>query len=232
MSSTVLSEAAHSLNGGRPGSVIPRDLWLYGAKIDGLRVRLRMGLQEFADSLREVIELGAWRCFITDIMQEPVQHERFEDFVTAPPPAGLGATMEQIRRLLRDRPDVLDLVDQVVVGRKGRPNNPWGREGKSEQEEINADIISINSSPAPGPDPHPDGTSATYALRRLRRERPDLHARVLAGELSPHRAMVEPVEPQPPAHLLRAAVPDGVLSGLYPLTPVLRRWLQEHAEER
>lgn len=88
-------------------------------------------------------------------------------------------------RLKRDRPDVLDLVDQVTVGNQGGPNNPWGREGKSEQGEINADIISIDSSPAPGPDPHPDGTSATYALRRLRRERPDLHARVLAETRRP-----------------------------------------------
>jgi hypothetical protein len=30
-----------------------------------------------------------------------------------------------------------------------------------------------------------------YALARLRRDRPDIHARVLAGELSPHAGMVE-----------------------------------------
>ncbi len=37
----------------------------------------------------------------------------------------------------------------------------------------------------------PDGNSASSALRRLRKDRPDLHARVLADELSPHAAMVE-----------------------------------------
>lgn len=37
----------------------------------------------------------------------------------------------------------------------------------------------------------PTGTSADAALRRLRKDRPDLHARVLARELSPHAAMVE-----------------------------------------
>ena len=37
----------------------------------------------------------------------------------------------------------------------------------------------------------PEGNSRDKALRRLRDHRPDLHARVLAGELSPHRAMIE-----------------------------------------
>ncbi len=37
----------------------------------------------------------------------------------------------------------------------------------------------------------PEGNTAAKALRRLRKERPDLHARVLAEELSPHAAMHE-----------------------------------------
>jgi len=37
----------------------------------------------------------------------------------------------------------------------------------------------------------PTGTSRAYALRRLREQRPDIHARVLAGEISPHASMVE-----------------------------------------
>jgi len=37
----------------------------------------------------------------------------------------------------------------------------------------------------------PTGTSRAYALRRLREQRPDVHARVLAGEISPHAGMVE-----------------------------------------
>ena len=33
--------------------------------------------------------------------------------------------------------------------------------------------------------------SRQAAIRRLSKDRPDLHARVLSGELKPHRAMVE-----------------------------------------
>jgi hypothetical protein len=41
--------------------------------------------------------------------------------------------------------------------------------------------------------PHqpPTGTSAAAAHRRLREQRPDLHARVLAGEATAHAAMIE-----------------------------------------
>lgn len=35
------------------------------------------------------------------------------------------------------------------------------------------------------------GNDRSYAHARLRRDRPDLHARVLSGELSPHAAMIE-----------------------------------------
>jgi hypothetical protein len=37
----------------------------------------------------------------------------------------------------------------------------------------------------------PSGNSRAAFLRRLRKDRPDIHARVLAGELSPHAGMVE-----------------------------------------
>ena len=46
-------------------------------------------------------------------------------------------------------------------------------------------VDNVNTSTRPG------GNSPSYALRRLRKNRPDLHARVLANELSPNGAMVE-----------------------------------------
>src|SRR4051794_6825253 len=38
---------------------------------------------------------------------------------------------------------------------------------------------------------YPTGNSTDRALRRLRKNAPDIHARVLAGEISPHAGMVE-----------------------------------------
>lgn len=37
----------------------------------------------------------------------------------------------------------------------------------------------------------PDGNTVSYALRRLRKDRPDIHARVLAGEITAHAGMIE-----------------------------------------
>lgn len=37
----------------------------------------------------------------------------------------------------------------------------------------------------------PDGTSKDRALRKLRTDAPELHEKVLAGELTPHAAMVQ-----------------------------------------
>lgn len=39
--------------------------------------------------------------------------------------------------------------------------------------------------------PHLRGTAAAYAHARLRKDRPDIHARVLNGEISPHAGMIE-----------------------------------------
>jgi len=35
------------------------------------------------------------------------------------------------------------------------------------------------------------GDSSEYALQKLRDDAPELHARVISGELSPHAAMIE-----------------------------------------
>ena len=49
-------------------------------------------------------------------------------------------------------------------------------------------VHSYSKSKAP---PRPSGNSEEAALRRLSKDRPDLHARVIAGEMSAHAAMIE-----------------------------------------
>ncbi len=51
-----------------------------------------------------------------------------------------------------------------------------------------APVANSNSRKAAG---RPTGTTAQQAIRRLRKDRPDLHAGVIAGRKSPHGAMVE-----------------------------------------
>jgi hypothetical protein len=66
----------------------------------------------------------------------------------------------------------LDAKDQASQRPRGRPKNVSN--GKADRN------IS-----------RPSGTTAAYALRRLRKDRPDIHAKVLAGEMSAHAGMVE-----------------------------------------
>ncbi len=62
----------------------------------------------------------------------------------------------------------MDLIDQVTVAPHG------GDHSKNNNVNLASD--------------KPVGNERQYALRRLRKDRPDLHERVLAGELSPHAA--------------------------------------------
>ena len=64
-----------------------------------------------------------------------------------------------------DDPEALDLLDRASQGRQGE----------------RTDLLN-NVKEVPG---YPAGNRSDTALRRLRKDRPDLHAEVLAGALSP-----------------------------------------------
>jgi len=66
-----------------------------------------------------------------------------------------------------DDPEALDLLDRASQNQAGRP--------KETLDNVQG---------------FPSGNRSDTALRRLRKDRPDLHAAVLDGALSPHAAMV------------------------------------------
>lgn len=119
--------------------------------------------------LKRVLETGAWREFETPT-HEVVRYDRFAAFVTTSPTRGLGASVDLIRRIVGDDLAALSLLDTAL-------QNPVG---------TNQHVDNVNTL-----DERPSGNASESALRRLRKDRPDLHSRVLAGELSPHAAMVE-----------------------------------------
>ncbi|MDX3550096.1 hypothetical protein PV724_47425 [Streptomyces europaeiscabiei] len=129
------------------------------------------GLADLPALLRRVMEEEAWRSFVTP-MGKLVEYDRFVDFVTTPPSQGLGATVDLMRKIVADDPVASDLLDQAL-------QNPNGGDRRS------ADFSLDNIQTEP-----PSGTSREAGLRRLRKDRPDLHAEVLAGALSTHAAMV------------------------------------------
>jgi len=118
-------------------------------------------------ALRRLLEEEAWREFTTS-RGEHVTYERFADFVVTPPLKGLGSDVALVQRIVADDKEAFDLLDRAL-------QNPHG----GDRSKIN------NISLAP------EGTSRAYALRKLRKDAPGLHADVLAGRLSAHGAMVQ-----------------------------------------
>jgi len=80
--------------------------------------------------------------------------------------------MGLLRKVCAGEPSVLDALDRVTA----RPN------GTNQHTEGLYNVQTL----AP-----PTGNTASAALRRLRKDRPDLHALVLAGDKTPHGAMIE-----------------------------------------
>lgn len=143
------------------------------------------GLKHVPGLLKHVLRDDSWTEFIT-VRGVLVRHDTFQEFVQDPPLRGLGADLAMLERMCAHDPEAASLLDAVLQRPSGRPRT----------------VNNINGS-------RPVGTSQAQALRRLRDHDPDLHTRVLAGELSPHAAMVE-AGFRPRTISVRVADPDSV----------------------
>jgi hypothetical protein len=140
----------------------------------------------------------------------------WEMFTTTDQPHGLGYDQEAIDAIIAERKTIAqrDAEDQ-------RRQRPTGRPPKTGNN-------------VPNSTKRPEGNTAEKGLRRLRKDRPDLHQRVLAGELSAHAAMVlagfrtktitVPAEPRSlAAGLLRQLAPEDLA--------ILLTELRAHSEQ-
>lgn len=137
--------------------------------VETLGTSLRYGgsaLSDVPGLLKQLLAEGAWREFVTK-RGELVVYERFADFVMTKPLRGLGSDVDLVRRIVADDTAVLDLLDQAL-------QNP---------AHIHPDVDNVNV--------RPEGNRRSTALRRLRKDAPELHSEVLAGRLSAHAAMVQ-----------------------------------------
>lgn len=143
---------------------------------------LKYGLREFKGDER-------WRQ-LTDRTGRKFRY--WEDYVQYPEPYGLGMPVEEADAVIQARDDKCRLRDVLAaryqaVDAEDRENlrGPGGdHRSEAYRTTVDNNNADVNSD-------RPDGNTASYALRRLRKDRPDIHARVLAGELTPHGGMVE-----------------------------------------
>jgi len=144
--------------------------WLYS----GIQ---KNDLKLIAITLKAIIKHEQWRKWRW-IGQE-FECKSLRECLLRKPPNGVGADINILKRLVYDDKEALDKLDEAL-------RNPHGSNQYTfnvEQERYN-----IPLQKAPG------GTSIEKALRRLRADsRPiakELHGKVLAGELSAHRAAI------------------------------------------
>lgn len=160
--------------------------------VDALGSSLRRGgnaLEAVPGLLKRLLAEESWREFVTQ-RGELVQHDRFVDFVTTPPLRGIGASVDLIRRIIADDTEAVDLLDQAL-------QNPVGTN------------VALNNIQGQAP----VGTSKDAALRKLRKDAPELHADVIAGRLTAHAAMVQ-AGYRPPTFTVRADCTESVAATL------------------
>jgi hypothetical protein len=121
--------------------------------------------------IRRVIAENMWRQWVDPasgrkVPQRPFRS--FHEFIATPSvKGGLGSTVRQLEALCKDDKEALSLLDAALQ----RPAH------------IHADVNNVNVRPV--------GNSESAALRRLRKDAPELHAEVLAERLTAHAAMLQ-----------------------------------------
>lgn len=130
----------------------------------------------------------AWRAFVFPDNPDAVfrwNAADFRRFIESPRPAGCQTPLDLVERMLRGT-EAWEAFQELVRGERGGANNP---SGVNQHSEVNRDPIPVDlREPVTLPlrrrdysREAPTGTSVSYALRRLGRERPDLYERVKAG---------------------------------------------------
>lgn len=140
-------------------------------------------LQSVPGLLAKCIQEDLW--VERDVNGQIVKYDKneFKRFVEASYPEGLDSTLETIERLCADEIEIRDFIAAAKRGKVGRPPKTTGQTdamGKVSNGKTLDNIKNFSS-----------GTSADYALQKLRDDAPEFHKRVLDGQLSPHAAMVE-----------------------------------------
>lgn len=162
-----------------------RDLKRHGEMVSRMSRVMRSAhndLDTFIGTVRNVLKNEAWRRFTDSVHGETHEHDTWQSFVTAEPFVGLGARVEQIDNLVRDDIELVAMIDEA---KKRKPGKPKGANGGNQHSKslIDDNINNKRWSAA--------GTSKDAALRKLRKDAPELYKQVIAGEKSPHGAMLE-----------------------------------------
>lgn len=130
-------------------------------------------LASFPGLLKRVIQEKVWERRIHN--GHLIELPNLRALITEKPIRGWGQNPDKIQAVIQDDAEALALFREAMV------EGPGG-DKKSEDRIISNNITN---------DPVERGTSKAYTVSRLKRDRPDLFERVVAGELSANRAAIE-----------------------------------------
>jgi hypothetical protein len=141
------------------------------ALLDGSR-----DLSTVPSLIKRVIAEGMWRQRADPASGQKIPERPFRSFhefaCTPASKGGLGSSIPQLRGLCEGDIDARNALDKVTQRSPG---------GDRRSADFNVDNVHVE---------RPAGNSESAALRRLRKDAPELHAEVLAGNLKAHAAMV------------------------------------------
>src|SRR5262245_38348425 len=129
------------------------------------------GLKALPGLIKITIEKKTWERRYVPHLDETVECASFKEYITKKPWEGLGADPDVIRRLCRGDEELETALELALQGKQGPPMGNQNA-AKSKTKPVNNKVCFDNDRP--------------YALRRLSKDRPDLHARVIEKKLSPH----------------------------------------------
>lgn len=173
--------------------------------------------------LKQVIKNEMWRKRIVRQTKKEIEYRRFADFIKDYPPEGLGTNFNTLMSICRFENDIeaVDLLANIDAGKEGGNNNPngiGGKSGKTKDTIVTVDIINSDNRQE-----RPTGTSSAATMRRLAKDFPNIHERVLTGELSPNKAALEAGFRQP-----KLQIPtDPTAAGRYLAQRVNDAWMLE-----
>jgi len=129
--------------------------------------------------VKEIIRREVWKGRYCELMREQVTLSSFRELIETEPLRGLGIELDLLKKLCQTVGDleVLEMIETQVTGKHGGDHGNQYTGGKP-------DNVSLGNEQG-------YGNSPAYALRRLAKDRPDLHKKVLAKELTPNAAMIE-----------------------------------------
>ena len=144
----------------------------------------------------KVVEGDLWRRFRSPAGD--VEHCSFEEFVIKPKPGGLGSTVSMLQDLCRSNKAALAAIDKATQRPRGG--------GRNQHTVCHVDNVHEAE--------RPSGNSESAALRRLRKDRPDLLAEVLENRLSANAAAIK-AGFRPKTFTVRADKPESIVATLH-----------------